>query len=384
MAMALFDVPGWNLGLVRPGEPGPKAATEGRAKGRAPSTAKMNSDVDGGGRNRTPSRSGRRRAPLAAAPGRPANKRGRDVEENGVPDRGRKDRRKRRKKGEEEEEEAAEKKETEGDGAEQAAAEPAAAERAGRRKILQRCDRKGPGGRGNSPASPSRQNAAGRSSWQQAAAGGDDGPRRTASACRRAERTQGVAAGQVRRQQRHASVAAPPEHAAEAVPVRGNPSRDVFVEEKVDSGREKVTVASAAAASASFAADGVTARGASDAAVQLPCLPTRGSLSKREKDKLLKSFHRLRTSAGGLPRASLPNAISPERKAAIGDTAKARNSGAKLTKLQWEMQKKLRGSKFRWLNEQLYTTTGAEAFELFSKTPELFDVVSSCPVTAWA
>ncbi|KAG0232035.1 25S rRNA (adenine645-N1)-methyltransferase [Actinomortierella wolfii] len=45
----------------------------------------------------------------------------------------------------------------------------------------------------------------------------------------------------------------------------------------------------------------------------------------------------------------------------------------KLTKLQEQMKKKLAGGKFRFLNEQLYTTTGAEAFELFQAKPELFD-----------
>ncbi|KAF9934233.1 25S rRNA (adenine645-N1)-methyltransferase [Linnemannia zychae] len=45
----------------------------------------------------------------------------------------------------------------------------------------------------------------------------------------------------------------------------------------------------------------------------------------------------------------------------------------KLTKLQEQMKKTLAGGKFRFLNEQLYTTTGEEAFELFQSKPELFD-----------
>ncbi|KAG0004375.1 25S rRNA (adenine645-N1)-methyltransferase [Modicella reniformis] len=45
----------------------------------------------------------------------------------------------------------------------------------------------------------------------------------------------------------------------------------------------------------------------------------------------------------------------------------------KLTKLQEQMKKTLAGGKFRFLNEQLYTTTGEEAFELFQAKPELFD-----------
>ncbi|KAG0202392.1 25S rRNA (adenine645-N1)-methyltransferase [Mortierella sp. NVP41] len=45
----------------------------------------------------------------------------------------------------------------------------------------------------------------------------------------------------------------------------------------------------------------------------------------------------------------------------------------KLTKLQEQMKKTLAGGKFRFLNEQLYTTTGEEAFGLFQSKPELFD-----------
>jgi len=37
------------------------------------------------------------------------------------------------------------------------------------------------------------------------------------------------------------------------------------------------------------------------------------------------------------------------------------------------MKKTLAGGKFRFLNEQLYTTTGEEAFGLFQSKPELFD-----------
>ncbi|KAI7816369.1 methyltransferase-domain-containing protein [Gamsiella multidivaricata] len=37
------------------------------------------------------------------------------------------------------------------------------------------------------------------------------------------------------------------------------------------------------------------------------------------------------------------------------------------------MKKTLAGGKFRFLNEQLYTTTGEEAFDLFQSKPELFD-----------
>jgi ribosomal RNA-processing protein 8 len=41
------------------------------------------------------------------------------------------------------------------------------------------------------------------------------------------------------------------------------------------------------------------------------------------------------------------------------------------------MRRRLDGGKFRMLNEQLYTTTGDDAFDTFQAEPELFDVVLS-------
>lgn len=51
--------------------------------------------------------------------------------------------------------------------------------------------------------------------------------------------------------------------------------------------------------------------------------------------------------------------------------------GTKLTALQQKMKEKLSGARFRWLNEQLYTTKGDESFKLFQEKPELFDEVSN-------
>lgn len=42
--------------------------------------------------------------------------------------------------------------------------------------------------------------------------------------------------------------------------------------------------------------------------------------------------------------------------------------------LHEKMSKQLESSRFRWINEQLYTTTGDEAAAMFSKDPGLFDV----------
>jgi ribosomal RNA-processing protein 8 len=45
----------------------------------------------------------------------------------------------------------------------------------------------------------------------------------------------------------------------------------------------------------------------------------------------------------------------------------------KLSKLQEKMQAKLTGSKFRWLNEQLYTQSSSESKKLF-KDKQLFEI----------
>ncbi|KAH3672382.1 hypothetical protein WICMUC_004218 [Wickerhamomyces mucosus] len=44
-----------------------------------------------------------------------------------------------------------------------------------------------------------------------------------------------------------------------------------------------------------------------------------------------------------------------------------------LTPLQQKMMQKLTGSRFRWINEQLYTISSKQALDLITKQPELFD-----------
>lgn len=46
---------------------------------------------------------------------------------------------------------------------------------------------------------------------------------------------------------------------------------------------------------------------------------------------------------------------------------------AKLTPLQQKLFNKLKGSRFRWINEQLYTNTSSTALDLITNQPELFD-----------
>ncbi|KAI3404515.2 RRP8 [Candida oxycetoniae] len=51
----------------------------------------------------------------------------------------------------------------------------------------------------------------------------------------------------------------------------------------------------------------------------------------------------------------------------------SRTPQTKLTPLQQKMMSKLSGSRFRWINEQLYTTTSEEALRLIREQPGLFD-----------
>lgn len=58
-----------------------------------------------------------------------------------------------------------------------------------------------------------------------------------------------------------------------------------------------------------------------------------------------------------------PVAVEPAKKT---DTTK-------LTPLQRKMQEKLAGSRFRWINEQLYTSTSGDALKLIAENPDMFD-----------
>lgn len=54
-------------------------------------------------------------------------------------------------------------------------------------------------------------------------------------------------------------------------------------------------------------------------------------------------------------------------------TAQNPDTERKLTPLQQKMMAKLSGSRFRWINEQLYTTTSENALKLVKEQPALFD-----------
>nr|CCA23533.1 ribosomal RNAprocessing protein putative [Albugo laibachii Nc14] len=56
------------------------------------------------------------------------------------------------------------------------------------------------------------------------------------------------------------------------------------------------------------------------------------------------------------------------------ETGTEESKKSSLTKLQQAMRKRLDGSRFRMLNEELYTKTGHDAFQTFQNDPDLFDI----------
>ncbi|KAL2916215.1 25S rRNA (adenine645-N1)-methyltransferase [Polyrhizophydium stewartii] len=66
-------------------------------------------------------------------------------------------------------------------------------------------------------------------------------------------------------------------------------------------------------------------------------------------------------------------AAAPRRPAAQPSEAVA----GSLSEMQAKMQRKLAGAKFRWINERLYTTSSADAVQMFSQQPELFEIYHS-------
>ncbi len=58
----------------------------------------------------------------------------------------------------------------------------------------------------------------------------------------------------------------------------------------------------------------------------------------------------------------------------VSETTRVSSTSPLVSKLNSKMSKRLAGSRFRWINEKLYTCTGTEAYKLFSDSPELFTV----------
>ena len=80
-------------------------------------------------------------------------------------------------------------------------------------------------------------------------------------------------------------------------------------------------------------------------------------------------------NAKGVKRKRTEEPLQREPKKTVKREEKKQKK-AKTTNSAMEKRKeRLDGARFRFLNEQLYTTTGAEAFESFSREPELFQAV---------
>ena len=65
---------------------------------------------------------------------------------------------------------------------------------------------------------------------------------------------------------------------------------------------------------------------------------------------------------------------------------KSRKDKRKRTALHSKMASKMEGARFRWINEQLYTTTGHQAKQIFDEDPSLFDIYHtgfSTQVSKW-
>ena len=77
------------------------------------------------------------------------------------------------------------------------------------------------------------------------------------------------------------------------------------------------------------------------------------------------------TTASAKPKPP-PETPSPSSQPKKKQTTTPSNS---LTSLQQQMQRKLAGAKFRWINELLYTKESREAVKLFSDKPEMFQIV---------
>ena len=87
------------------------------------------------------------------------------------------------------------------------------------------------------------------------------------------------------------------------------------------------------------------------------------ALKKKKKEKAGKTAR--------APQAAATQRAAPAPAPAPGGGSAS--AGKKLSKLQETMMKKLSGGRFRQLNEDLYTSTGAANFARFSGDPELAD-----------
>lgn len=103
-------------------------------------------------------------------------------------------------------------------------------------------------------------------------------------------------------------------------------------------------------------------------------------IGKEKKEKKEEPVHKQKKRR--LSEASKPTGSEKNLKVSEADNTPQRS----LSPLQQKMMAKLTGSRFRWINEQLYTITSDKALELMKEQPQLFDEYHDgfrSQVTSW-
>ena len=80
------------------------------------------------------------------------------------------------------------------------------------------------------------------------------------------------------------------------------------------------------------------------------------------------SYNNIASQTHSLQSSSDSGPVNEERNSSVNDKGSA---------LRSKVARKIEGARFRWINEQLYTTTGHKAKEMFDEDPTLFDVYHS-------
>jgi hypothetical protein len=93
------------------------------------------------------------------------------------------------------------------------------------------------------------------------------------------------------------------------------------------------------------------------------------SNTKRIENHLLKKKKKNNTAINP---STTNGSSSSSSTTASTSTTNSNNNNSKISVVQATLEKKLAGAKFRMINEQLYTKTGAQAKAMFDKNPELF------------
>lgn len=98
-----------------------------------------------------------------------------------------------------------------------------------------------------------------------------------------------------------------------------------------------------------------------------------GPKKKQKKNKKIKDQGKQANGEKGTAADAAPQASGEATSSALDSLAPPPPTSATLTPLQQAMRQKLVSSRFRHLNETLYTTDSSKALELFNTNPELFN-----------